>query len=54
VNSSEYNKYLNTIKLANDASDKTILKRIKNELISKYGEEDNDVKRLLSYIRFHV
>ena len=54
MNSSEYNSYYHAILAANDAKATNVLKNIKDELISKYGTNDNDVTRLLNYFKFHV
>ena len=54
MSSSDYNNYLSSIKAANDAQDKELLKKIKAQLISNYGLQDNDVQRLLGYFRYDV
>lgn len=53
MNSSDYNKYLAVIKLANDSADKRTLGRIQKELVSQYGLQDNDADYLIRQFRYH-
>lgn len=54
MNSSDYNKYLATIKAANDAADKDALRKIQMQLIANYGLSDNDVDYLIRQFRYNV
>ena len=52
--SSDYNKYLAMIKLANDHEDREMLRQIQYELIKKYGMDDDDAAYLIRQFRFYV
>lgn len=52
--SSDYNRYLAAIKMANDHADKEMLRQIQYELIKKYGSDDDDVSYLIRQFRYHI
>lgn len=52
--SGEYNRYLATIKAANDSGDKDALRQIQKLLIANYGPNDDDVDYLLRQFRYNV
>ena len=47
--SSDYNRYLAAIKVANDA-----LRKIRDALLAEYGPLDDDVEYLLRQFRYYV
>ena len=54
MNSSDYNKYLSAIKIANDNDDRDALRKIQTQLIAKYGLDDNDANYLIRQFRHNV
>ncbi|MDE6127703.1 MAG: hypothetical protein K2G16_00730 [Lachnospiraceae bacterium] len=54
MKASEYNRYLEAIKVANDAKDKTVLGQIQARLLADYGMKDPDVERLIKKFRYNV
>lgn len=52
--SSDYNKYLAAIKVANDSGNKEALRKIRDALLSEYGPLDDDVEYLLRQFRYNV
>lgn len=52
--SSEYNRYLAAIKSANDAGNKDLLRKIRDELIDNYGLSDDDVDYLIRQFRYNI
>ncbi len=50
----DYFDYKSAIETANSARDKDALKRIKLQLISNYGLNDNDVQALLKKFAYTV
>ncbi|MCD7784029.1 MAG: hypothetical protein LUH18_00335 [Oscillospiraceae bacterium] len=50
----DYYDYKSAIEAANSAKDKEALKRIKMQLISNYGLNDNDVQALLKRFAYTV
>lgn len=51
---SEYNRYLAAIKAANDSGNKDLLRKIRDELYTKYGPMDDDVDYLIRQFRYYV
>ena len=54
MTSKEYEIYKSAILAANDSHDKEALRQIQKQLVSIYGLDNDDVKRLLSYFRYSV
>lgn len=57
MNSSDYNKYLAAIKMANDCEEsraKALLKNIYESMVAKYGTDEADVEYLFRQFRFHI
>ena len=58
MDANNYNKYLASIKNANDIDDKELAKkvlaRIKAEMEAEYGTNDSDVEYLLKKFRYYV
>lgn len=54
MTSKEYEIYKSAILAANDSHDKEALRQIQKQLISIYGLDNDDVKRLLNYFRYSV
>ena len=52
--SSDYNRYLAAIKVANDTADKEALRQIQKEMIKNYGLADNDVDYLIRQFRYNI
>lgn len=57
MNSSDYNKYLATIKAANDCEAsraRELLRQIQADMIARYGLGDNDVDYLIRQFRYNI
>lgn len=54
MQSSDYNRYLAAIKVANDAADREALRQIQKDMIKNYGLADNDVDYLLRQFRYNI
>ena len=54
MTSKEYEIYKSAILGANDSHDKEALRQIQKQLVSLYGLDNDDVKRLLNYFRYNV
>ena len=54
MNTKEYYQYKSLIETANSAKDKEALKKIKLELLKKYGSDDKDTKALIDKFKFTV
>ena len=54
MSSNDYNKFLALIKEANNDDNKELLKKIKKELLTKFGFDDNDVEILIKKFRYNV
>lgn len=54
MTSKEYAIYKSAILAANDSRDKEALRQIQKQLVSIYGLDNDDVKRLLKYFRYSV
>ena len=57
MNSSDYNKYLEAIKAANDCEAsraRELLRQIQADMIARYGANDNDVNYLIRQFRYHI
>ena len=54
MNSGDYNRYLAAIKTANDMGNKDLLRKIRDELIAKYGLSDDDVDYLIRQFRYYI
>ena len=54
MTSKEYEIYKSAILAANDCHDKEALRQIQKQLVSLYGLDNDDVKRLLNYFRYNV
>lgn len=54
MTSKEYEIYKSVILATNDSNDKEALRQIQKQLVSKYGLDNDDVKRLLGYFRYSV
>lgn len=52
--SSDYNRYLAAIKVANDSGNKDALRKIRDALLAEYGPLDDDVEYLLRQFRYYV
>lgn len=52
--SSEYNRCLAAIKAANDTGNRELLRKIRDDLLMKYGPMDDDVDYLLRQFRYNV
>ena len=52
--SSDYNRYLAAIKVANDSGNKDALRKIRDALLAEYGALDDDVEYLLRQFRYYV
>ena len=52
--SSDYNRYLAAVKVANDAGNREALRKIRDALLSEYGPLDDDVDYLLRQFRLNV
>lgn len=52
--SSDYNRYLAAIKAANDAENRELLRKIRDDLLLKYGPLDDDVDYLIRQFRYNV
>ena len=57
INSSDYNRYLSTIKAANDCESfraRDLLRQIQADMIAQYGLSDEDVNYLIRQFRYYV
>ncbi len=57
MNSSDYNKYLASIKAANDCEAsraRELLRQIQADMIARYGASDRDVDYLIRQFRYNV
>jgi hypothetical protein len=57
MNSSDYNKYLASIKAANDCEAsraRELLRQIQADMIARYGSGDRDVDYLIRQFRYNV
>ncbi len=57
MNSSDYNKYLASIKVANDCEAsraRELLRQIQADMVAKYGVSDNDVDYLIRQFRYNI
>ena len=54
MSSKEYDIFKSSILAANDSNDKEALRQIQKQLVAKYGLDNDDVKQLLNYFRYHV
>lgn len=50
----DYNRYLAAIKAANDSADKATLRKLRDEMIARFGLVDNDVDYLIRQFRYNV
>ena len=50
----EYNEYLKRVKYANDIRSREMMRAIQNELYSKYGKDNDDVKWLVGQFKLHT
>ena len=50
----EYNEYLKRVKYANDIRSREMMRTIQNELYSKYGKDNDDVKWLVGQFKLHT
>ena len=50
----EYNEYLKKVNYANDIRSREMMRAIQNELCSKYGKDNDDVKWLVSQFKLHT
>ena len=50
----EYNEYLKRVKYANDIRSREMMRTIQNELYSKYGKDNDDVKWLVGKFKLHT
>ncbi len=53
MNSTDYNRYLQAIKVANDTQDRRALGRIQKDLIAEYGLRDSDVDYLIRQFQYY-
>lgn len=54
MSSSDYDRYLAAIKVANDSENREALRNIREVLLAKYGPLDDDVDYLLRQFRYNV
>ena len=54
MSSSDYNRYLDAIKAANDTEDRDALRQIQKDLIKNYGLGDKDVDYLIRQFRYNI
>lgn len=57
MSTSDYNKYLAAIKIANDYDEsraKAMLRQIEADMVTSYGLNDDDVNYLLSQFRYYT
>ena len=57
MNSNDYNKYLASIKAANDCEAsraRELLRQIRADMIARYGLGDRDVDYLIRQLRYNV